>query len=78
MGVTLAIFSLSGKIPCDKDSSKGVLVEWLIHRNNVELPWHLCYRTFMLCYVPGILLDLRDKKASFSPFIDTVCSKLLI
>ena len=72
MGVTLAIFSLSGKILCDKDRSKrcfsGMFNSPKQHRNILAL----------MLSIPGPLLDLRDRKDYFSPFIKTVCSSNLV
>ena len=59
MGVTLAILIYQKRHSVIRIDQKYVLVEWLIHRSNAYLAlWHSS--------IPGLLFDLREKKASFS------------
>ena len=58
MGVTLAILIYQKRHSVIRIDQKYVLVEWLIHRSNAYLA--------LMSSIPGLLFDLREKKASFS------------
>ena len=70
MGVTLTIFSLSGKIPCDKDKSK------ICFSGAANSPKQSLITLALVSSIPGILLDLWN--FSFSSFSEAVCSGNLV
>ena len=71
MGVTLAIFSLSGKIPCDKVKSK-VCFSGAANSSKQRL-----ITLALTSSIPGLLLGLGEKNASFSSFTETNCNSNL-
>ena len=72
MGITLAIFSLSGKIPCNKDWSK-------ICFSGVANPLKQYLITLALTpLISQLFLDLTEKTTSFSSFIEKVRSGNLV
>ena len=70
MGVTLTIFSLSGKIPCDKDKSK------ICFSGAANSPKQSLITLALASSIPGILLGLWN--FSFSSFSEAVCSGNLV
>ena len=63
----MANFSFSEEIPCDKDSSKTCF------SGAANSPKQLLFILAIMSLIPGLLLDLRKKNASFSSFIERVC-----